>query len=338
MFRSAMLLMLLANTSAFGAAPSYSLTKTIPLGAPDRWDYLTFDAASHRLFVSHLDHTDILDAKTGAQLGKLAGLNGAHGQAVAADGTIWADSGKTAQVTAFDAKSLAAVATLPAGTGADAVIADPAGKLVAVMNGDGKTVTLVDTATRKVRADVNLGGEPEFAAADAAGHIYINIASTKEIVALDTKQARVTARYAVPGCSSPHGLAMDAQTRRLFVSCVNAVLQVVDADKGSVLQTLPIGRGTDAAAFDPARHLVFSSNGEGSLSVFHEDAKGVLTALGDVPTLPGARTMAVDPESGRIFLVTADLDGTQPPPGGGRVHYRFAPGSLKLLFLDPAVR
>ena len=336
MFRSAMLLMLLATTAASGATPAYSITKTIPLGAPDRWDYLTLDAASHRLFVSHLDHTDILDAKTGAQLGKLAGLNGAHGQAVAADGTIWADSGKTAKVTAFDPKTLAATATLPAGTDADAVIADPSGKVVAVMNGDGKSVTLVDTATRMVRADVALGGEPEFAAADNAGHIYINLASTKEIAVIDTVQTVVSARYAVPGCTSPHGLAMDAQTRRLFVSCVNAVLQVVDADNGHVLQTLPIGHGTDAAAFDPGRHLVFSSNGEGSLSVFHEDAHGALTSLGDVPTLPGARTMAVDPESGRIFLVTAELDGTQPPPEGGRVHYKFKPGSVKLLFLDPA--
>jgi hypothetical protein len=122
----------------------------------------------------------------------------------------------------------------------------------------------------------------------------------------------------------------------LFVSCVNSVLQVVDADSGQVLQTLLIGKGTDAAAFDPVHRLVFSSNGSGTLSTFHEDKVGVLIALPDVATLPGARTMAVDPQNGRVFLVTAELDGTQPAPEGGRVHYHFKPGSVKLLFLDPA--
>ena len=336
MLRTALLLTMLASTTALAATPSYTTTKIAPLGAPDRWDYVSYDAPSHRVFVAHMDHIDVVDAASGVVLGRLEGVHGAHGQAVAADGAIWADSGKTAQVTQYDPKDFRAKATLPAGVDADAVVAAPGGKIVAVMNGDGESVTIVDTTQAAVRFNVKLGGSPEFAAADGAGHLYINIASTKEIVAVDTKAGQVTARYAVPGCTSPHGLAMDTGTRRLFVSCVNAVLQVLDADNGQVLQSLPIGQGTDAAAFDPGRRLVFSSNGDGTLSVFHEDAAGKLAPLGAVKTLPGARTMAVDPVSGRVFLVTAELAGTQPAAEGGRVHYQFKPGSVKLLFLDPA--
>ena len=335
MFRTALLFTLLASTTALAAAPGYTVTKAISLGAPDKWDYVSFDAASHRVFVAHGDHTDVIDANTGAMLGKLANIHGAHGQAVAADGAIWADSGTTANVTAYDPKSLAAIVTLPAQLDADGVIADPSGKTLVVLNGDGESATLIDTGSRIVRSNIKLGGSPEFAAADSAGHLYINIASTREIAAIDVQSGRIMARYAVPDCLSPHGLALDAESRRLFTSCENARLDVVDADTGHVLQTLPIGHGTDAAAFDPVRNLVFSSNSDSTLSVFHEDA-GKLTALGDVHTPPGARTMALDSSNGRVFLITADLAATQPAPEGGRVHYNFVPGTLKLLFLDPA--
>ena len=337
MFRLTLLATLLAS-GASQAAPAYAVTKSILLGAPDRWDYVSFDAASHRVLVAHSDHTDVIDAGTGAILGKLAGLAGAHGQVSSADGTIWADSGKTAQVTAFDPKSFGAEKSLPAGEDADGVVADPSGKLVIVLDGDAQKATVIDAASRSVRSTIPLGGSPEFAAADNAGHLYVNIASTREVASVDLAAGRVAARYSVPDCLSPHGLAIDGAIRRLFVSCANARLQVLDADSGHVLQGFPIGHGTDAAAFDPVRRIVFSSNGDGTLSMFHEDTSGRLTSLGDVKTQEGARTMAVDPASGRVFLVTAELDGAQPPPEGGRVHYKFKPGSVKLMFLDPAAK
>ena len=318
------------------AAPSYTITKTVPLGTPDKWDYISFDAASHRVFVAHADHTDVVDASTGQVLGKLAGLHGAHGQAVAADGTIWADSGLTKTVTAYDPKTFAAGKALPAQTDADGLIADPSGRTVVVLNGDGESATLVDTATQTVKANVKLGGGPEFAAMDDRGHLYVNIASTNEIAVVDVSAAKVTARYPIPTCTSPHGLALDAKTSRLFTTCENEKMLVVDAKNGHILQTLPIGHGTDAAAFDPVRHLVYSSNSDKTLSTFHEDDAGVLTKLGDVATPAGARTLAVDPQNGRVFLVTGKLAATQPAPEGGRVHWDYKPGSISLMFLDPA--
>ncbi len=330
--------LLLASTAAQAAAPGYTLSRTVALGAPDRWDYVSYDAKTNRVFVAHSDHTDVVDATSGTVQGKLAGLAGAHGQAVASDGTIWADSGKTGQLTPFNSKTFAAGTPLPAGAGADAVVGDPAGTIIATMDGDGKTATLVDAATRTVKSTVALGGEPEFAASDKAGHFYVNMASTKEIVVVDAALGRVTARYPVPDCESPHGLAMDAATRRLFTSCVNARLLVVDADNGHVLQTLPIGHGTDAAAFDPVRKRVFSSNGEGTLSVFQESDAGALAPIETVKTLPGARTMAVDPATGRVFLVTADVVGDKPVPGPHGARWAYKPGTTKLLFLDPTAR
>ena len=317
------------------ATPAYRVTRTVSLGMPDRWDYVTFDAASRRVLIAHGNHTDVVDAVSGRVLGKLDGLHGAHGQ-IAVGGRIFADSGETAAITIFDTHAMRAIRSGPAGADADGVIYEPKHRLVVVLDGDAGAATLIDSATGTVRATVALGGSPEFAAADGAGHIYVNIASTGEIAVVDAAAARVTARFPLPGCYSPHGLAIDPKTMRLFTSCLNARLMVVDAAGGRVLQTLPIGRGSDAVAFDPVRRLVFSSNNDGTLSVMREQADGAVLPLGNVRTAAGARTLALDPANGRVFLVTADVTGPLPPVHGGKVpKYAFRPGSVKLLFLDP---
>ena len=318
------------------ATASYAVSQTIPLGLPDRWDYVTFDPGSKHVLVAHGDHTDIVDVAGGRVLGKLEGLQGAHGQIVAPSGLIYADSGKTAELTAFDPASLNPIKTLAAGPDADGVVLEPVHNLVAVMDGDGEAVTLIDLATRSVRVTVPLGGSPEFAVADGTGLLYVNIASTGEVVRLDAGAGRVTARFPVPGCQKPHGLAIDTRTHRLFTTCVNAQMTVLDSATGRVVQTLPIGHGTDAAAFDPVRHRVFSSNYDGTLSVFDETTDGRLSSAGTVRTAIGARTMALDPGTGRVFLVTADIDPTKPPTATPRgTRYEFKPGTVKLLVLDP---
>jgi DNA-binding beta-propeller fold protein YncE len=140
----------------------------------------------------------------------------------------------------------------------------------------------------------------------------------------------------MPTCSKPHGLAIDPKTRRLFATCANSVMVVVDADSGANVATLPIGSSTDGAAFDPIRKLAFSSNGDGTLSVVHEKDAQTFEPLGSIKTAPGARTMSIDQETGRIFLVTADIAKIDPPAkAGGRPHVVYVPNSLKLLYLDP---
>lgn len=312
-------------------AASYTITRSIPLGTPDHWDYLSFDPASGDVLVAHGDHTDIVDPKAGRVVRRLQGLQEAHGTVAAPFGMIFADSGATGTVAVFSRARDTPINVIPAGKDADAEIYEPTHRLVVVMNDAPQTVTLIDTASETVRATLPLGGVPEFAAADGMGLIYVNLASTGQVAVLDVATNRVTRRFAVPGCVSPHGLAVDPKNGRLFVSCRNQKLVVLDAHHGTALQTLKIGAGTDTAVFDPVHHLVFSSNNDGSLSIFAESADGVLTAQAAQPTEAGARTMATDPASGRVFLVTGVATGPAVPG-----HYlTFKPGSVKLLVLDP---
>jgi DNA-binding beta-propeller fold protein YncE len=174
--------------------------------------------------------------------------------------------------------------------------------------------------------------------ADGAGKLYVNGAEKKEIVRIDTATNAIDARWPIPGCTSPHGMAIDTAAHRLFTSCVNKVMVVVDTTSGAVVATVPIGQGSDAAAFDPGRKRAFSSNGEGTVTVISEDGPNKYSVAESVQTRAGGRTMGIDPASGRLFIVAADLDTKTPPPPGpngqpGRP--KAIPGSLKLLFLDP---
>jgi YVTN family beta-propeller protein len=316
---------------AAAAPPPYRLAATISLGAPARWDYLHFDPASGHLLIAHGNHIDVFDPAAGQVISQLQGLDGAHAVAVAPSGNIYADSGQSGAITEFDGHSSRPIRTIATSPGADAMLYEPTHRLVAVMNGKAQTVTLIDAASGAVRATIPLGASPEFAAADGAGHIDINLESSRQIAVLNVATNHLTARYDIASCDSPHGMAIDPANRHIFTTCENKRLLVIDATSGTVLQTLPIDGGSDAAAFDPIHRLVFSSNGAGTLSIFHEATDGRLTARPAQPTEPGARTMATDPASGDIFLVTADR-AAPPSPG----HYpSYKPGTVRLLILTP---
>lgn len=313
-------------------APQYTLTASIPLGAPDKWDFVSFDPASNRVFVSHRTKVDAVDVAAGKVAGTVDGIGESHGVAVVS-GRGYADDAAAKTLVVFDAKTLAKIAVPAVGVDADAVVYDPATNRVFVMNADGNSVSAVDVASAAAIKTVPLGGAPEMAVSDGKGKLFINIASTNEVVSFDPKALSVLARWAVPTCTKPHGLAMDTETNRLFVSCVNARMLVMNAEDGKVLADLPIGTGTDSAAFDPKRKLAFSSNGDGTLSVIAEQSSDKFVALGAVKTAPGARTMALDPATGRVFLIAADVAGGQSAPGA---HPRFVPGSAKLLVFTPS--
>ena len=324
-----------------GAAPDYAVTRTVPLGAPDRWDYLTFLPEAGQLLVSHGDRTTIVDAGDGHLAGELRPLDGAHGQVALpalgpVPGRVLADSGRSASATVFDLASRRALATVAVGEDADAVVHDPASRRVFVINGDSGTVTAIDPDGLRALSTIPVGGKLEFGVADARGHLFVNQAEPRAIVRIDTATLAVTARWPVPGCLSPHGMGFDAHTGRVFTSCVNGSLVVVDAADGRLVATLPIGRGSDAVAVDPGRRLVFSSNGDGTLSVIRIIDGSHFSPTRSIPTQPGARTMALDPRSGRVFLVTADVASSGPPRlPGASPSYAFVPGTVHLLFLDP---
>ncbi|MDE8343747.1 MAG: hypothetical protein POG24_08000 [Acidocella sp.] len=313
------------------AAPAYHLAGTVTLPHAGGWDYLTFDPTSGHVLVAEGDQTTVIDPAHGV-VGALEGLSGAHGQVVA-NGAIWSDSGEAGTVTMFDAASYKRLAVIPATGDADGMTYDASTGLLGVAGGDSQSLALIDTKTRSRRAVVALGAEPEGPASDGHGSFYVNLASANAVAKVDEASAKLVARYAIPDCHRPHGIAVDPVAGRVFVSCVNAKLVAIDTASGHEVQRLPIGLGTDAATIDTGRHLVFSSNGiAGTLSVFREAADGTLSKLAEVKTRTGARTLAEDPASGRVFSVTATTIGKRVPG-----HYPdYVAGSKRLLIYAPA--
>ncbi|MGH6889471.1 MAG: YncE family protein [Rhizomicrobium sp.] len=331
--------------SLFAMAPaaaasqvSYTITKTVPLGAPDRWDYMTYDAPSGRLYVSHGDRVTVVDGKSGAILGAVEGLpGGTHGIAIApGTGRGYTDDGKAGIAASFDLSTLRIVHRIKALPDADGMIYDAISGHIFVIDGDSGKLTAIDPKTDSVVATIDGGGGLEFGVSGDNGKLYVNGAEKGEIVRIDSASNKADAHWPMPGCERPHGLAIDRASHRLFSSCANKVLVVMNTDTGAVVATLPIGVGSDAAGFDPTRKLIFSSNHEGTLSVISENSPDSFVPLPPVTTEFGARTMALDPASGRIYLVTADFKANpNASPSDPRHRYTVIPGSVRLLFLDP---
>ena len=328
-----------AASSAAVTAPEYQVTQTVALGAPDRWDYVVFDPSSKRVFVAHGDEVTVVDGRKGDVLGHIKGFSGGtHGIAIVSSvGRGYTDDGEKGEAGAFDLSTLKVGKRVKAAEDADAMAFDPASGHVFVINGDTGTITVIDPKKDEAVATITPGGKLEYAVPDGSGHLFVNGAGKKEVLSIDTRTNQVQAHWPVPECTSPHGLAIDVPSHRLFVSCVNNVLTVVNSDSGAVVAKLPIGAGTDAAAFDPKRKLIFSSNGrDGTLSIIQERDPQTFVAVGTVKTAVTARTMGIDPETGRLYLAAADVEATPADAAakaGGRP--KVVPGSLKLLFLDP---
>jgi len=330
--RSLALSLLLISTAVF-ATPAYHLLKKIPLGGEGGWDYLTFDAGSGRLYISRATHVMVLGGAGGKVVGDIPDTAGVHGIALAPElGRGFTSNGRAGTVTIFDLKTLATIGHADAGQNPDAIVYDPASKRVFTMNGRSGDATAIDAATGKVGGTVPLGGKPEFAVADGRGRIYVNIQDKSEMVALDSRKLAVVGRWPLAPCEQPTGLALDPEHRRLFSGCGNQLMAVMDADSGKVITALPIGRGVDATAFDPGLQYAYASNGDGTLTVVHEDSPDKFTVLENVATQPGARTMALDPTTHQVYLVTADFAPTPPPaPGQPRQRPAIVPNTFVVL-------
>lgn len=333
----ATVLLLTVSAGVSAASPvSYKITRVVQLGAPDRWDYLYFEPGSHRVFIAHLTEITVVDGHTGDLIGRVEHIGGANGVTVIPElGKGYTDSRSGKSAVVFDLTSLKSTKEIPAGDDTDAVVYDSASRRVFVMNGDGKSATVIDTRSDGAVTTIALQGSPEYAVSDGTGHVYINIADRQEIVRVDARSAKVEARWPIPACQEPHGLSMDPVTKRLFATCVNNRLVVVDAESGRLVAALPIGKGSDGSAFDPQRKLIFSSNTEGTLSVIREESPARFVSLGEIPTKVFARTLAIDPATGRLYLVTADVDEVNPKAANLRERYKVRPGTVQLLFMDP---
>jgi len=338
---SMMTLALMIVVSAGFLAPTpahaqYQLKQKFVLGGDGGWDYLTYDPVGKRLFISRGTRVMVVDPAKGTVLSEIPDTAGVHGIALAQDlGKGFTSNGRDNTVTVFDLKTLKETAKvkLEGGENPDAILYDPASKRVFTFNGRSKNATVIDADKGTVVATIPLDGKPEFAAADGKGMVYVNIEDKSELTAIDAKKATVAGSWPLTGCEEPSGLAMDQKNRRLFAGCHNKVMAVVNADTGKVLATPTIGAGVDANGFDPGTQLAFSSNGDGTLTVVHEDAPDKYTVAQNAETLRGARTMALDTNTHDVYLVTAEFDEQPPAKEGDRPRRTMKPGTFTLLVM-----
>lgn len=315
--------------------PGYGVKQKVTVGGDGGWDYLVVDPDARRLYVTRATRVLVFDADSLKPAGEIPNTAGVHGVALAPDlGRGFTSNGRASSITIFDLKTLAPIEEVKiSGQNPDAILYDPPTKRVFAFNGRSADATVLDGATGKVVATVPLGGQPEFAATDRKGRVYVNLEDKSEIAVLNAKQASVEKRWPLAPCEDPSGMAIDRAHERLFVGCGNRMMAMVDAASGKVLATVPIGAGVDANGFDPGTGLAFSSNGEGSLTIAREDEGAQkLSVVENVSTQRGARTMAVDEKTHRVFLVTAEF-GPPPSPTADQPHPRPSqvPGTFTIL-------
>ena len=315
---------------------TYHVVRDLKLGGDGRWDYVTVDTAHHRLFIARQTRVMVVDPESGKLLGEVPGLNGAHGVAFAyAAGHGFATSGHDSTVTMFDLKTLRVLRRTKAADDADAVLYDPASKRIFTFNGDAGSSSVIDPRSGALVGSIPLGGKPEFGVTTGQGRVYVNLEDKAEIVEVDPSAMRVLRRWSLAPCEEPTGLAVDREHHLLFSGCHNKLLAISNAVQGKMIAHVPIGGGVDAGAFDPSTQLAFASNGDGTLTVVHEDSPTAFHVVTNVTTRPGARTMALDGRTHRIYTVTSAF-GPAPAPTSREPHPRpsLVPGTFSLLVLD----
>ncbi len=304
---------LLAGLACLGVAqgaskdPGYHLLKEIPIAGDTGWDYLSVDSNARRLYVTHGTHVVVVDLETDAVVGDIADTPGVHGFAIAHKlGRGFASNGQEAKVSVVDLKTLATSSKVSTEEGPDAILFEPRHQEVYAFNGRAHSATVFSAASGAVVATIKLPGKPEFATVDStAGRVYDNIEDKSEVVALDTRTHRIVNEWPIAPGESASGMAFDGVHHRLFLGCENHLMLMMDSTTGKVVDSVPIGSGVDANAFDDDLQLAFSSNGEGTVTVAHEDSPSKLTVVQTLKTQPSARTLTLDPKTHRIYLAAA---------------------------------
>jgi len=317
------------------AAPQFRTLQQFTLGGGGGWDYLTLDAEASRLFISRSDRVLVVSTQDGTLLKTIPGTTGVHGVALAPDlKEGFTSNGRADTVTVFNLQTLEPKGTIAVeGHNPDAILYDRISGRLFTFNGTSEDISVIDPAAGRVIAHIPAGGKPEFAVTNFAGRIFVNIEDTAQVLVIDARSAQVIARWQLSNCEEPTGIALDVAHERLFSVCGNGVMTVTDSRSGKHIAEAPIGKGPDAAAFDPERGLVFSSNGQdGTMTVIRELDPDHYASVSTVATQKGARTMALDPAHHRVFLVTAEF-GPAPAATAEQPHPRppVLDGTFKVL-------
>lgn len=312
-------------------AQDYHIVKTFPIKSGGGYDYLTVDSASDNLYISHGSQVNILNKTTGDSIGVIKTEKDVHGIAlVHALGKGYISNGSANSVLVFDLKTNQVLGHVPAGMFSDGIFYDDFSKKVISCNGRSKNMTVIDPTTDKAVATIQLTGWPETAVSDGAGKIYVNNAEKSEIDVIDATTYKIINTWPLAPAKGPSGLAIDRQTMRLFAGCDGNKLVVMNATNGKIVTTLPIDDECDAVCFDKKLKTVYSSNGEGTLTIIKELSPDQFTIAQVLKTQKGARTQAVDQITHMIYLPTGDFKPKDPKS----FRPALIPGTFKVLVVS----
>jgi DNA-binding beta-propeller fold protein YncE len=312
-------------------APAYHTGKTFHIPSGGGYDYITVDTGSNRLYVSHGSQVNIVDKVTGDSIGVIKTEKDVHGIAVVqALGKGYITNGSLNSVLVFDLKTFQVLGHVPTGQFADGICYDDFSKKVISCNGRSKNMTVIDPTTDQAVATIQLTGWPETAVSDGAGKIYVNNAEKSEIDVIDATTYKIVDTWPIAPGKSASGLAMDRQHMRLFAGCDNKLLIVMDATTGKVVQSVPIGDECDAVGFDRTRSTVFSSNGDGTLTIISQTSPDHYNVLQNLQTKKGARTLAVDQLTHKLYLPTGEFA----PKKTGEFRPSLIPGTFQIIVVE----
>ena len=313
------------------AAGRYRLLQTIPIPGDDGWDHPAVDSGARRLYVTHGTHVAIIDVDSGNLVGKISNTPGAHFTVIDPEldrGFI--SNGGSARLTMFNTKTLATIGEVKStGENPGPTVFDPATKRVFAFNLNTHNATVVDSKEGKVVGSFDLGGKPELAGTDAKGNVFVNLVQKNVVLRIDAWTMTPGQIWpAAPG-EGPRTMAVDQNNGRLFIGCANRRMVILDSSNGRAVGSVPIGPGPDDSAYDPEMRLIYMSNGDGTVSVIQQESADKYSLLETVKTAPGARNMALDLKTKRIFLPLSDRG--PPPPTAPGSRGALIPGTFRVL-------
>jgi YVTN family beta-propeller protein len=286
----------------------FKIANTFHIKSAGGWDYLAVCPDNNRLYVSHGGQVNVLDKTTGDSLGVVANTLGVHGIAfIPSLGKGYTSNGRANNVSVFDLKTNVVSEQIATGENPDAIMYEPFSKTIITCNGRSKDISVIDPTTNKVIATVPIGGKPETAVSDESGKLFVNSEDKNEIVVVDLKTFKVVNNWSLDSAEAPTGLAIDLKTKRLFAGC-EKLLVVMNAENGKIVDKLPIGNGCDGVAFDNKTKQIFTSNGEGTMTIIEEKSADSFSVSATIPTKKAARTIFLDESTHTLYLPTADLE------------------------------
>lgn len=326
------ILLVMIGLCTAAEVPGFKLTKKYPIPGDGGFDYIVFDSSSNRLYISHGNAVEVLDANSGKRLGRVEDTPHVHGVAIVPGlhrGFTSNEGDST--VSVFDTDTFKTIKKLSVPKGPDFIFYEPLTKRVLVCHEVAEAITALDPEKGVIIGKIDLGGGPEAAVVNGKGVGFVNMEAAAMVVSFDPQALLVKKRWPIPGCKAPVPLAMDVSNSRLFIGCRSKVLAVMDADSGKVITTLPIGDTVDAVVFDPDNKMIFASNGDGTISVIRQKSANVYESIGTIATQETAKTMAFDPKTKRLFLSAAE---TEPPGKGTPAQTRLKPGTFRVLVVE----